>query len=259
MADVESPTPSGQVRVQAVERAMALLEALAGQTQMSLGDLAKAAGVHKSTAYRILHTLMELRYVEQDKNSGHYRAGLRLVEVGGMTMRSWPLHRAAERVMDNVAETLGEAVNLAVEDELRVVYVATVDAHNLLRMQLNVGRRAPLHCTAVGKALLAFSKEMANRLKGSARPLEALTLRTITDWQALEEELARIHQRGFAIDDEEQERGACCVAAPIIDSHGRVAASLGISAPSARLTPQRAEELGPALVQAANAVSLRLG
>ncbi|NMP23865.1 IclR family transcriptional regulator [Sulfobacillus harzensis] len=248
----------GSQRVQSVERAVRLLEILAEATEMSLGDLAVRAGIHKSTTYRLLHTLKELGYVVQDEEQGHYRVGLRLVEIGGRAMRSWPLHRAAEPAMEDLAETLGEAVNLAVEDDLSIVYVATVDARNLLRMQLKVGRRAPMHCTAVGKAILAVHPALVERLKEQNGELAALTPRTLVQWRDLEAELARVRSRGFAIDDEEQEIGARCVAAAILDPRGRVQGAIGISAPSARLSLERAQQVGPTIVEAAQSVSRHL-
>ncbi|WP_053958978.1 IclR family transcriptional regulator [Sulfobacillus thermosulfidooxidans] len=253
------PESDGQVRVQSVERAFRLLEKLVLHNEMSLGQLADAVGMHKSTVYRLLHTLMELGYVEQDGEQGSYRVGIRMVEMGGIATRSWPLHRAAEPVMDQLAEFLGEAVNLAVEDGMNMVYIATVDAYNLLRMQLNIGRRAPIHCTAVGKALLAYRPELVQRMKGAHPQLTSYTAHTITDWAALEDELVMVRQLGFAVDDEEQEVGARCVAAPIVDSRNHIVASIGISAPAARLSRERAMEVGPEIVKAAQQVSERLG
>lgn len=254
-----APEADTIVRVQSVERAFRLLETLVRHTEMSLGQLAESVGVHKSTAYRLLHTLMQLGYVEQDGDQGNYRVGIRMVEMGGMATHSWPLHRAAETVMDRLASELGEAVNLAVEDDLDMVYVATVDAYSMLRMQLNIGRRAPVHCTAVGKVMLAYRPEMVRRLKTEHPRLDALTPFTITEWSQLEEELSRIRQQGFAVDNEEQEIGARCVAAPIADHRHRIVAALGISAPTARLSLERAQDVGPVIIQAARRVSERLG
>ncbi len=245
--------------MQSVERAVRILEALAVRAQMPLGQVAEEVGIHKSTAYRLLHALMQLGYVEQDGEQGPYRVGIRLVEMGARAMGSWPLARAAEPIMDALAEQLGEAVNLAVEDDLSMVYVATVDAHNLLRMQLNVGRRAPIHCTAVGKAMLANRDELRGLLKQSHPQLAANTANTITDWSLLEAELELVRQHGYAVDNEEQEIGARCVASPITDRRNRIVAALGISAPTARLSAGKAQEFGPIIAQAAQKVSERLG
>ncbi len=257
MEDDEMEATSAS-RVQSVERAIRLLELLTQHTELTLGQLASLAEMHKSTAYRLLHTLMGLGYAVQDEEQGNYRVGLRLVEMGGRAMRSWPLHRAAEPAMERLAQSLGEAVNLAVEDNLTMVYVATVDAQNLLRMQLNVGRRAPMHCTAVGKAVLAIDPVRVERLKASHPELPRLTPGTLAQWRDLDAELARVRSRGFAIDDEEQEIGARCVAAAIVDVRGRVRGAIGISAPSARLSLERAMEVGPAIVAAAQLVARHL-
>ncbi len=247
------------VRVHSVERVFRILEELVLHTDMSLKQLAQAAELHKSTTYRLLHTLIDLGYVEQDETQGAYRVGLRLIEMSGKANRAWPINRAAEPIMDRLAAELGESVNVAVEDGLDMVYVATVDAHQPLRMQLNVGRRAPIHCTAVGKAVLAYRSELIDQFRGQKRSLERFTDHTITDWRQLEQELSVIRERGFAIDNEEQVAGALCVAAPIVDYRQRVVAAIGISAPGAHLSWERANEVGPLIAQAARQISERLG
>lgn len=115
-----------------------------------------------------------------------------------------------------------------------------------------------MHCTAVGKAVLAIDPARVERLKDLNSELLQLTPRTLVQWRDLDAELARVRSRGFAIDDEEQEIGARCVAAAIVDVRGRVQAALGISAPSARLSLKRALEVGPAIVAAAQMVSRHL-
>ena len=255
---MDSEENDRRMAVQSVERAMRLLELLADRTELTLGEMASMAHMHKSTAFRLLHTLMGLGYVGQDAEQGRYHVGVRLVETGGRAIRSWPLHRAAKATMEELAESVGESVNLAVSDDLAMIYVATVDARNLLRMQLNVGRRAPMHCTAVGKAILAVNPSLVERLRLVQPSLETLTSRTFVQWRDLEAELARIRSRGFAIDDEEQEIGARCVASAIVDARGRVHGALGISAPSARLSLERAQQMGPVLVDAAQSIARHL-
>lgn len=244
-------------RVQSVERAFRLLETLARRQEMSLGQLAQSTHMNKSTAYRLLHTLKSLGYVAQDVEQGSYRVGLRMVEMGGLAVEAWPLHRAAEPIMEELARTLGEAVNLAVPDDGEMVYVATLDARNLLRMQLNVGRRSPMHCTAVGKAILAYDPKGLETLKVKHAELARCTENTIVDWTSLEDELDRIRHNGYAVDDEEQEIGARCVAAPIQDATGRALAAVGISAPSARLLREQVGVVGPIIMEAARRIARR--
>lgn len=253
-----APAPArGYDAVQSVERAFQLFELLVQHRSLKLGALADAVGVHKSTAFRLLQTLMKLGYVEKEPGGGAYQLGLKAIETGARALRSWPVHEAARPVMDGLAATLGETVNLALVDGIEMVYVVTVDTENALRMQLNVGRRAPVHCTAVGKAVLAFRPDVFARLAG--RPLARLTEKTLVDLGALDAHLAEVRRLGYAVDDEEQEVGARCVAAPVRDAGGRVIGALGISAPAARLKPERIREVGPDLVRAAAVISTRLG
>lgn len=243
--------------VQSVERAFRLFEALVSHRELRLGALADMVGVHKSTAFRLLQTLMTMGYVEKDAALGSYRLGLKAIEMGARAMRTWPIQSAAQPIMDQLAENQGETVNLALVDGTEMVYVMTVDARSVLRMQLDVGRRAPAYCTAVGKAVLAFRPDIEAMLAGEKRI--RFTPRTMTELPVLRRDLEAIRQRSYAIDDEEQEMGARCVAAPVRDRSGEVIGALGISAPSTRLSPERVSEAGLAIVEAAKKISGRLG
>lgn len=243
--------------VQSVQRALRVLESIASQRETRLTDVAKDVGLHKSTVFRLLQTLVDAGYVEHGPQNGLFRLGLKAMELGVKAMDSWPLYATAKEEMDKLAEQLGEAINLAVVDELTMVYVATIGARNALRMQLSVGRRSPIHCTAVGKAVLAHRPD----LQALIRPemLEAYTPNTLSDVTLLQENLGLIKFKGYAVDDEEQEIGARCVAAPIFERSGRAIAAIGVSAPAARLTRGQIDAIGVSVREAAAGVSARLG
>lgn len=257
MRDTEHPTGAVDTSVQSVERAFRLFEYLSRRQSMRLGELARESGLHKTTVFRLLATLQRLGFVEHDTASGDYRLGIRAVELASRILHGRPLVRLAHRQMEELAQQVGETVNLALPDGREMVYVDTVDAQSMLRMQAAIGRRAPIYCTAVGKAVLAWRPDLRAEL--GREPLPALTPRTLTQPDRLDRDLDTTRRRGWALDDEEQEMGARCLAAPIFNDQGTAVAALGISAPSARLTLEQAERVAPLVRAAARAISARLG
>jgi IclR family KDG regulon transcriptional repressor len=254
----DTQPPAGHAAgVQSVERAFRLFEQLTKREAVRLGELARAVGLHKTTAFRILATLEGLGFVEHDAATGSYRLGIKAVEVGSRILHGLPLVRLAHQQMEALAHAVHEAVNLAMPDGTEMVYVDKVDTESMLRMQAAIGRRAPIYCTAVGKAVLAWRPDLWQRLEGSA--LRPLTPRTLVTREALMRDLELTRRRGYALDDEEQELGARCVAAPIFNEQGLAIAAVSISGPSARLTLEQTERVAPLVKEAARAISARLG
>jgi IclR family KDG regulon transcriptional repressor len=244
--------------VQAALRALALLEAVVRRERARLTELAGGVGLSKSTAHRFLATLQSAGYVEQDADTGQYRAGLRLMELAGRVLARTELQSAAIEEMQALQRRTAESVNLVLLREGQAVYVAQVSSRATLRHDLEVGRRAPAHCTAAGKVLLAHNPDAVDAVVRT-RGLPALTERSIVSPDELQRHLRQVAAQGYALDEEEHEPGACCVAAPVRDSAGRVVAALSVSGPALRLTPERLRATAPAVVEAAWRISRRLG
>lgn len=246
--------------VQSVDRAMDLLEALAfAREPMRLTDLAAQLGLHKSTAHRLAATLERRGYVEQDPQTGRYRMGLRLVEVGGCALGSLSVAKVGRPVLERLARQLGETGNIAVLQGHEVLYVDKVETdQNLMRMSVQIGKRSPVYCTAVGKVMLAFNQELLPGILQHVK-LRRLTARTITTTEALQDELRSVAERGYAIDDEEHELGLRCVAAPVRDYMGRVVAAVSISGAAMRLNQERVSQIIPALRKVSEEISARMG
>jgi IclR family KDG regulon transcriptional repressor len=247
--------PSG---VQSVQRALNLLEAVARHDRVRLTDLALEVGLSKSTVYRFLATLHSAGFVEQDSETGHYRSGLRLMELAGQALARSEVHSAALEEMRALQRRTAESVNLVMLRDGQAVYVAQVSSRATLRHDLEVGRRAPAHCTAAGKVLLAHvpgALEAVARTRG----LPALTEHSIVSPDELRRHLRQVAAQGYALDLEEHEPGACCVAAPVRDFAGRVVAALSVSGPALRLTEERARAAAPMVIESAQRISRRLG
>lgn len=231
--------------VQSVHRALDVLEALAaaGGTA-SLTDLAAACGLPVPTLHRLASTLADRGYLRQALDR-RYSLGSRLVPLG--TDAHALLGERALPVLRGLAELTGESANLAVLTQGRAEYVAQAPGRHTMRTFTEVGNRVALHCTGVGKALLAaIAPAHAARLLGTG-PLEARTAATLTDPAAVRAELALIRERGYALDEGEMEVGVRCVA---VGMPGAAPMAVSVSGPAARMTDDRITPVVAALREA---------
>lgn len=242
-----------------VLRAFEVLGGIATATggRASLTQIAHELGVSKSTAHRYLTTLEGLAVVERDERE-HYRLGLRLVELAGAVLSEHDVRREAEAELESLARGTKETAHLAVPSGSEIFYLAKVDSPHSIRMFSRIGARMPMYSTALGRAILAHlsTERVAEVL---AQGLPRRTPNTITDVQGLRDNLEVVRQRGFAIDDEENEAGVRCVGAPVFNLAGEVVAAISVSGPTTRVTREAALALAPAVVEAARTVSMRLG
>lgn len=239
--------------VQSLKRAFDLLELMAAAGgEVALSRLAADSGLPVPTIHRIVRTLVAGGYVQQ-MSSRRYTLGPRLIGLGASashTVETW-----ARPHLEALAESTGESANLAMLDVDRIVYVAQASStRHTMRMFTEVGRRVYAHCTGVGKALLArMPDEEVSRLVGRAG-LPAMTSRTITALPALLEELALVRERGYAVDDGEQEEGVRCVAVAL---PGSLRAAVSVSGPASRVAHEIVPDLASLLKETARALGGR--
>ncbi len=256
MSEVASGSAKTPGSIQVIERMMTLLDALAASPEpASLKQLASATKLHPSTAHRILAAMTAARFVERQE-SGTYGLGIRLLELGNLVKSRINLRQVALPFMQELHESIGEAINLGARHDDDIVYIErTSSGRSLVRVVYLVGGRAPLHLTSLGKLFLAAEPPQQVRDYARRTGLPGKTPRSLTTLAALEKELDKVRRHGIAYDDEEAEVGLKCVAAPIHDDEGRIVAALSVSAPADRHDPQWA-----ALVrQAADGASHALG
>jgi DNA-binding IclR family transcriptional regulator len=242
----------------ALTKGLLLLRVLADSpTGLQLAELCRRVGLPKPTTLRLLGPLLDFGLVDC-RDGGRYRLGPECLVLGAAFRGALDLRAEAADLLHALVELSGETVHLAVPDRGRVLYVDKVESPHALRMVSRIGGTNPLHCTALGKAMLAFAGEELVRAAVTAG-LERRTPRTIVELGQLEVELERVRERGFAIDDVENEAGVRCVGAPVLDEEGRVTAAISVAGPEHRLTRERALELGPRVRAAAEELSRRLG
>jgi DNA-binding IclR family transcriptional regulator len=222
--------------IQVIERMMHLLDALAGHgTPVNLKQLATQTGLHPSTAHRILGVMVENRLVDRVE-PGTYRLGIRLLELGNLVKSRISVREDALPHMQRLHQQLGETVNLSVRHDDEVVYVERTAASNsMMRVVQIIGARAPLHITAVGKIFLSHDGPEKSLQYMRRTGLPKFTENTLTDAESLALELDKIRRQGYALDNEEAEKGVSCIGAGIYNDEGRLVAGLSVSAPSDRL------------------------
>lgn len=250
-------TPSYSIAV--LDRSLDVLEELATSSDArGITEIAHAIGATKSSTFRILATLENRGYVFREPDSGKYRLGTSLFRLGQRSLESVELRSVARPVLENLHHRFNETVNLGTLVEQRIVYVDMIESDRGLRMSARVGAQDEVHSTAIGKAILAYISD--ERLeKHLERPLPRLTPNTITDPEALREELAQIRTSGFSRDRGENEEGASCFGAPVFDHRGEVVAGLSVSGPEGRLAGEVAQDVAVAVRAAAQHVTERLG
>lgn len=252
-------TAAARTRLSSVANALRLLKAFSDdEFEIGVSDLARRLGIAKSTAHRLAATLVAERFLERNAADGKYRPGLLLFELGSLVRRKMDVSAEARPLLKALAEKTGETVHLAVLDEHSVLYVNRIESRRAIRMGFGLGVRAPLHCTAPGKALLAF--QPAEFIEETiARGLPRRTPATITGPQAFRQELAAVRARGYAIEDEEIEAGLRSIATVVRNDGGGVIAAIGIAGPAHRMTRRLLVSYARDLLAATEAVSRRLG
>ncbi len=254
------PKSGNENGARSVLRALAIVDLLgrAGE-ELGVTEISNRLGLHKSTVFRLLTTLAAAGYVRQESPLGKYRLGMRLAELGMIALSQIDLRSEARPFLRDLMEATGETVHLGIVDGDQVVYIDKIESRQILTMKSTIGSRAPAHCTALGKVLMAFLPDEDLDALLARRDLARLTANTIAQPAGLREHLVRIREQGYAIDDEEHEPGIRCIAAPIRDHTSRVVAAVSVSGPSVRITREAMERIIPRVIEAGNEISRAVG
>lgn len=240
-----------------VLKALSLLNLVAAQPNLTLSELGRRAGVPAPTVLRLLRALQEVSLVEVDRD-GRYRLGVHCLVLGSTYLENVDIRAEARPELERLAEETGETVHLGVPDGTEVIYVDKVETSHSVRMYSRVGAASPMYSTGIGKAILAHAgAELLEAVAAAGMPRR--TPNTITDPRRLQEELERLRQRGYSIDDIENEEGIRCAAAAVLRADGTPLAAVSVSGPASRITAERIPTLGEAVMEVADRLSARLG
>jgi IclR family KDG regulon transcriptional repressor len=244
----------------ALDRALGVLVAVCESGEdVALGELSKKVDLPKSTTRRILQGLGGYRFVAQDPQTRLYRPGPGLLALAFHVFDRMDVRNQSLPELKELNRTLNETIHLAILDEGEVVYIDKFETDRPMRMYSAIGRRAPVHCTAIGKALLADLPDEEVDLIVRRRGMTRYTPTTITTLPDLRQHLRMVAERGYATDNAEHELEIRCIAAPVRDYAGRTTAAVSITVPSVRATMEDLEALAPLLCATAGAISHKMG
>lgn len=250
--------PEDRNLVQAVLKALEILEEVCREQNRGVRELSEKVGINRSTVNRLVVTLERAGYLEQEKERGKYRATLRLFELGNRVVQDLNIKDQAYPIMQRLSESTQETIYLAVFDGCRFLYVSIIESPQMLKCSADIGVNPPVYSSASGKALLAFMPEDA-RKAFMPKEFDSFGSNTIRSVAKLEAELNRIRLNGYAIDDEEWNPGVRALAAPVWNHDGKVMATLAAAGPKLRMSPQRMEEIAQLLINAAQELSTNIG
>lgn len=242
-----------------VTKVLRILETLqSSPTGLQLKEIAQLTNINKSTAYRFLAHLESEGYLFRNE-AGAYIVGPKLARLGSGVAYHATLRSVSRPVMQRLWVATTETVNLAVISGLDILYLDVLESSHSFRLVSQVGSRRPLHCTALGKAMVAYLTDSERDSVLSSVRLEKLAPKTITSIPRLKKELEKVRQQGFAVDDEEAGAGSRCVGAPIFDQSGNVAAGISVSGPITRIDRAKLAEIAKAVSDGAQTISRNLG
>lgn len=222
--------------INSIDRTLQILQLFSPQKpEWGISEISKELNLYKSCIHNTLYTLLNRGFVVQNPSNGKYRLSIKFFELGSIVLENIDLRKVAHPYMEKLMREFNETVHLGILSEGEVVSIEQEKSSQSLQNQIFIGRRAPLHCTGVGKALLAFlDTEKIDQIileKG----LKKYTENTITDAIRLKKELREIQIQGYAVDNMEHEMGVRCIASPIREHTGKVIASISVSGPAFRL------------------------
>ncbi|MCP1225955.1 IclR family transcriptional regulator C-terminal domain-containing protein [Sebaldella sp. S0638] len=251
----------GTLANQSAEKVLSIIEYIAKQPEACrLQDIAKDLKMSPSTVLRFLNSLLNSGYIEQDKDTSKYDLTYKICGVSNLVASKKSMRKIALPFMRNLSKMLGESVCLAIEQSSYIVYVEVVEGiDQIVKTMQRIGNSSPMHCTGVGKLFLSQydDSQVVNFVEKMGLP--KFTENTITTLYDLQKELVLVSQQGYAIDNEECEIGAKCVAVPITDYTSKIIATISITGPIFRMSDEKISEILPLIINTAKEISNKLG
>ncbi|NLS16597.1 IclR family transcriptional regulator [Rhizobium sp. P40RR-XXII] len=251
--------PQTQNTIQALDRALDVLDALSTPEGMTLSELAGKLGQSAATMHRVLATLERREFVEISPDRQVWYIGPEAYRLGSAFLRRTNVVERSRPVMRELMLETGETSNLGIEKDGNVLFISQVETHESIRAFFPPGTLSPLHASGIGKALLSTYDDDRLATLFRKKELERFTENTVRSFDQLREELQKTRDRGYSFDDEERTKGMRCVAAPILNVHGEAIAGISVSGPKHRLEDVDIHRIGERVRSAAGMVSRRLG
>ncbi|MEL7655030.1 MAG: IclR family transcriptional regulator [Bacillota bacterium] len=246
--------------VKSVMKAFLIMEELDKAGELSIGDLSERLHMDKATVHRLINTIKEAGYVNQNLDNKKYSISLKLLAMGNRVMDKTGVKHISRPFVEELAEKTGETINLGVRLGNKIIYVDKLESSSTIKVGLGIGTSVPSYCSGLGKVILAFTPDHELQDILDSISFEKFTDRSITEKSELMKEFKQIRERGYSIDDEEYVIGLVCIAAPIFDYHGNPVAAISVSSPKYRYNANEHLNLYSSLVMdAAHRISQKLG
>jgi DNA-binding IclR family transcriptional regulator len=251
----------GSYVIQAVDKALDLLEQFNGdRDELGVTELSNRLNLHKNNVFRLLATLETKGYIEQNKATENYRLGVKSLELGQAFIKQLGFVRPLKPFLEEIVKQCNETAYIGTIRQSSVVYLDVEEANQTVKVANQVGWSLPIHCTAIGKAQIAYVSEEELEKLGILDHMERFTPNTIVDKAKFMKNLKEVAKRGFALDNEEYNPGVSCVGVPLRDYTGRVVGGISVSGPSYRMTDKLLKEkIIPVVTEVGKKASKRLG
>ncbi len=240
---------------QTLEKALDILEIIKKEGHVEVKDLTKCMNMHRSSIYRIISVLEKRSYVRHNSNNGKYYLGYKFLEMASEIDTHQSLVELVQPFMEKLMHRTKETCHLMILDQTDVVYLAKVESSATIRMHSQVGMRRSAYCTAGGKVLLAHLPQIKQNEVLEQIELKPVTPHTITDKKDFKKNLDEVLLQGYALDNQENEIGVVCIAAPIQKNTGSVVAAITVSCPQFRTSPEKLDEYKVMVQEAAKQIS----
>lgn len=246
--------------VQSAERIFQVMEMLAENGEMGLMEISAALDLHKSTVHRLLMSLVYMGYAKQDETTQKYMLSYKIVNMAGKILDRMDILQVAKPYLERLSDLSGEAVHLVQREGNHILYIYKIEAKiGTIRMVSHVGMIHPMYCSGVGKAIMATLPEREVKQIWNESVIEKKTDKTVTDYDEMQKLLEEVRKNGYALDDEENEKGVRCIAACLHGYQNEVKYAFSISGPTSRMTRERVMELAVDVKKVQEELSRELG
>ncbi len=246
--------------IQSIDRALQVLELFSlEKPEWGVTEISKALNIYKSNIHNILSTFAERGFVEKDAKTDKYKLGTKFFELGSIVIKNMDLRKIARTYIEKLSKEFNETVHLGVLNGGEIISIEQEESNKSLCSHIIIGKRAPLHCTAVGKAIIAFLPKDEISLILKEKGLKKFTKNTITTKEDLEKEFKKIRKQGYSIDNMEHEEGVRCIASPIRDYSGGVIAGMSVSGPAFRINENNMPNIAKKVKEYCNCISEEMG
>ncbi|AOY77943.1 Pectin degradation repressor protein KdgR [Clostridium formicaceticum] len=245
--------------IKSILRGLSVIEVLGKEKELGVTELGDALGLNKSTVFSIIKTLEFAGYLYKNPKTGKYKLSLKLYSIGREAFNHLDIIEVIKPYLEKLSNKYQETIHLVAADRREVVYIDKIESNQSVRICSKVGERLPMHCTGVGKAILAYQSDKEIEEYIREKGLTAYTKNTITEPESFRQELKNVVKNGYSLDNEEVEEGLFCIAAPIYNFDKEIVYAISVSGPKFRMTEDKVKNIVKDVKNTCREISQKLG